>query len=338
MRLLLLSDTHGHLAQIDDRAARARADAVLHAGDFGFYSDESFDRLEARELFLRVVHSDLPEDEKAKAKKLRSDKLRAFMREKLPLSDLGAWLREGRGFKVPVYAVWGNHEDRAVVEALVGGRLEVSNLHLLYDAAGHRIGPFQIFGLGGNIIPERLLDTPSPLAGEGGKIWTTLAQIGRLAAILDAPRPPGSVRVLVSHLSPGREPLLTQIAARLGADVTVSGHMGSPWTVVWDEFAVRDPGESNRRLEAARARLEEALTAPLPEDPSLGADVARGQALLASLPEPVVDERGVRMPKWYRGAFHVNLPDAPDGEAILIVEDGRLILETRSHGLRVGEQ
>src|SRR5689334_18694434 len=94
-RLLLLSDTHGALAQIDDLAARVGADAVLHAGDFGFYDDSSVDRLEARELFLRVIHSDLPDAEKKKAKKLSGDKMRSFIRNELPLSDLAAWLREG---------------------------------------------------------------------------------------------------------------------------------------------------------------------------------------------------------------------------------------------------
>ncbi len=35
MRLLLLSDTHGMLGIINDLAAHVRADAVIHAGDFG---------------------------------------------------------------------------------------------------------------------------------------------------------------------------------------------------------------------------------------------------------------------------------------------------------------
>src|SRR5262245_46334245 len=111
MRLLLLSDTHGHLESIDRLARETRADAGVHAGDFGFYDDDSTDRLESRELFLRVVHSDLPPKTKTEAKKLKGAALRDFIRAKLPLSDLGAWLREGRGFALPTFAVWGNHED-----------------------------------------------------------------------------------------------------------------------------------------------------------------------------------------------------------------------------------
>lgn len=334
-RLLLLSDTHGALAQVDELSARVGAHAVLHAGDFGFYDDESVDRLEARELFLRVIHSHLPDEEKKKAKKLSGDKMRSFIRNELPLSDFGAWLREGRGFRVPVYAVWGNHEDRKVVEDLLTQKRRVENLHLLHEGASHRVGPFELFGLGGNIVPSLLGDRPAPLAGSGGKIWTTLAQIGALAAAMQRAEKGDAVRVLVSHLSPGREPLLVHLCARLGVDITVSGHMGSPWTAVWDEFAVRDTRESNRRLSDAQSALAPILEAPLPEDPILREQVEHARSLLASLPEPLVDERGATLPRWYRGGFHVNLPDVPDGYAVLTATDGRLSLETISHGLRI---
>ena len=41
MRFLLLSDTHGKLGIINDLAADVRADAVIHAGDFGFYDSST---------------------------------------------------------------------------------------------------------------------------------------------------------------------------------------------------------------------------------------------------------------------------------------------------------
>ena len=61
MRFLLISDTHRKLGSINELAAHVRADAVNHAGDFGFFHDESFERLSDRELRLHVVHSDMPE-------------------------------------------------------------------------------------------------------------------------------------------------------------------------------------------------------------------------------------------------------------------------------------
>ena len=45
MRLLLLSDTHGRLDLINELAEREQVDAVVHAGDFGFYDEKSVDRL-----------------------------------------------------------------------------------------------------------------------------------------------------------------------------------------------------------------------------------------------------------------------------------------------------
>ncbi|MGC4118049.1 MAG: metallophosphoesterase [Myxococcales bacterium] len=305
MRLLLLSDTHGHLDRVDALAKDCRAEAVLHAGDFGFYDDGSAERLESRELFLRVVHSHLSGPEKNRAKKLRGDALRDFVRASLPLSDLGAWLRTGRGFAQPTYAVWGNHEDGVVIANLLAGRRTVPHLTLLGVA---RHGPFRFFGLGGNLLPS-LLGEDAPLDGGRGKVRANLGDVLRLLD-LAGQREPGEVRVLVTHVSPGKEPLVSLLAAALDADLTVSGHMGSPYGCVWDDFAVREPAEAESRLAAARERLPEALRARLPSPSGAGGGA-----------------------RWYRGTFHVNLPDAPDGHAVLELCDGRLRLGTTSVGL-----
>ena len=307
MRLLLLSDTHGHLEPIDRLAREARADAVVHAGDFGFYDDDSADRLESRELFLRVVHSDLPAEAKKQAKRLKGDALRDFIRDKLPLSELGAWLGAGRGFAVPTFAVWGNHEDGAVVADLLAGRRRVPNLTLLGHA---RLGRLCLLGLGGNVLPD-VLGEEVPLDGGRGKLRATARGV---EALLDAapPRERGEVRVLVTHVSPGKVPLIGLLAAALDADLTVSGHMGSPFPCVWDDFAVRESAEAEARLAAAAAALPERLRERL-RAPAAGEGRAR----------------------WYRGTFHVNLPDAPDGHAVLELGDGGVRLETVSRGLRL---
>jgi predicted phosphodiesterase len=36
VRILLISDTHGSLGVINELVSRTQADAVIHAGDFGF--------------------------------------------------------------------------------------------------------------------------------------------------------------------------------------------------------------------------------------------------------------------------------------------------------------
>ena len=40
---------------------------------------------------------------------------------------------------------------------------------------------------------------------------------------------------------------------------------------------------------------------------------------------------------WFKKLWNINLPDAKDGHAILIVEDGRFSLETYSRGIRIAE-
>lgn len=57
MRFLLISDTHGDLGVINDLAGHVQLTRVIHAGDFGFYDDGSYERLSERELRL---HSDIP--------------------------------------------------------------------------------------------------------------------------------------------------------------------------------------------------------------------------------------------------------------------------------------
>lgn len=44
-RILLISDTHGNLDAINEKIALTNADMVIHAGDFGFYDENSINRL-----------------------------------------------------------------------------------------------------------------------------------------------------------------------------------------------------------------------------------------------------------------------------------------------------
>lgn len=51
-RILLLSDTHGHLDVINELSLKTNSDFVIHAGDFGFYDEKSVYRLSHRELLF----------------------------------------------------------------------------------------------------------------------------------------------------------------------------------------------------------------------------------------------------------------------------------------------
>lgn len=334
MRVLLISDTHGKLGIINQRAEQTRADAVVHAGDFGFHDRRSVERVSVREVAIHILHSRLSRNDIREAKKMNAEELRAFAAERLRMSELPEYIEGKHFFHVPVHAVWGNHEDVAVVEALRRGEIQVENLQLLDERAVHEIGSLRLFGLGGNVIAGPKL-FHEPLAGHGGKIWTTLAQMGRLLELAKEKRH-GEVRILVTHVSPGKEPLVARLAVHLKADFMVSGHMGSPYCVVWNEFGIREFAATREYLEARREVVERAWrevgdTLPAGENRRLA---ERGMEILSSLPGLDADDdpkNDGRRP-WFRRLFAINLPDAPDGHAVLSLVDGRVELETFSTG------
>jgi Calcineurin-like phosphoesterase len=102
MRFLLISDTHGKLGTINELSARVQADAVIHAGDFGFYDDASFERLSDRELRLHVTHSDLSSAEKDNLLRLsRKDLIEQAWKHHL-LGEFQSYLDGHESFRVPV--------------------------------------------------------------------------------------------------------------------------------------------------------------------------------------------------------------------------------------------
>jgi predicted phosphodiesterase len=52
MRFLLISDTHGRLGGIEELATRVRADAVIHAGGFGYFENGSVERIVTLHIHL----------------------------------------------------------------------------------------------------------------------------------------------------------------------------------------------------------------------------------------------------------------------------------------------
>lgn len=56
MRILVLSDTHGHLELINTLVEKHKADAVVHCGDFGI---ESANRLLQTPQYVHINTADL---------------------------------------------------------------------------------------------------------------------------------------------------------------------------------------------------------------------------------------------------------------------------------------
>ena len=335
-RLLLLSDTHGHLDIINELAERTDADAAVHAGDFGFYDRDSAAGLGKRELLLRIVHSPLPAEEKRAARKLPREQMEDFVRERCPLSQMPEYLEGRKAFTLPVFAVWGNHEDHRVVESFYTGGRTIENLHVLHEKETFHIGRFHIFGLGGNVIVGPKL-FQRPLAGGSGKVWATLSQLDALCAAAEENAQEGEIRLLVSHVSPGKEPLVSIVGARTRADFAVSGHMGAPFCMVWNEFAISEVGEAASRMQG---RAEHVLDISKPIGREEGRHGPTGDedtdvAAFGRLPEETVPlGRRPAVPRWYARMKYINLPDAQVGYAVLTDDGEALSLETRAEGYR----
>ena len=325
MRFLLISDTHGKLGIINELVAETQADAVIHAGDFGFYDYESYERLSERELRLHITHSELSTEERERILVLpRAERIVASKAE-CQLSEFPSYVSGEKRFEVPVYAVWGNHEDRDLVEKLFRGDIQVENLKVLHHRVAYRVGPALVYGIGGNLLAgSKFLQRP--IAGGAGKVWSTLAQYIDLIETVEKEEDHSGVRIFVSHVSPGKEPFVELVAARTRADFSVSGHMGAPTCMVWNPFAVSSIKEATCRLHDG---LEEMRRASLDKPESEVEWLEKAFDLIGRIPNDTVHiGRGAKAPRWYRGMTHINLPDAHVGYAVLDVENKSTAIQT----------
>ena len=330
MRLLLLSDTHGKLSIINELAATVQADAVVHAGDFGFYGMASGGRLSERELRILVRHSSVNQAEKKRAKGMSKDDLAVFVQKHKLLGDLQRYIKGEASFNVPVYAVWGNHEDKHVIEAFRDESYQVPNLHLLDERHVYHVGPFTLFGLGGNVLTGKKL-FHDPIGG-GGKVWATLGQFGKLCQTLsEVPEDDEEVRVFVTHVSPGKEPLAALMGAQYRADFHVSGHMAPPHTMIWNNFAIRKLERAKSWLIDGVAHIREnwELQKSYLKRRSTFESIEFGIGLLELSEMKRVRLGGRSVPAWYLTDY-INLPDAHCGYALLEASQGKVDMLSRS--------
>jgi len=117
IRALLISDTHGNIGIINTLVEKTNADIVIHAGDFGFYDESSYKHISSRELLLLITHSPYWKDYHVD-KQTNREVLIEIVRKHSLLGDFPEYQNHKEQFKVPVYAVYGNHEDVYVIKQL----------------------------------------------------------------------------------------------------------------------------------------------------------------------------------------------------------------------------
>ncbi|KAI7253487.1 hypothetical protein KC335_g15039, partial [Hortaea werneckii] len=231
-RVLCIADVRGNLRQLNELARNAKADYILHTGDFGFYDDSSLDRIAEKTLKHVAQYSPLLADplkaDIARSGPQSSIKER-FQRERLPLSELPQFLNKTYKLEVPVFTVWGACEDVAVLEKLRSGEYKIDNLHVIDEAHSRLLDvggvKLRLLGLGGAVVMHKMFDNGegrTTIAGGQGTMWTTLLQIGELIDTANRVYDPTETRLLLTHASPAREGLLNQLSVTLKADFSVS--------------------------------------------------------------------------------------------------------------------
>ncbi|KAF2485464.1 hypothetical protein BDY17DRAFT_308839 [Neohortaea acidophila] len=358
-RVLCIADVRGNLRQLNDLARLAKADYIIHTGDFGFYDEHSLERIAEKTLKHVAQYSPLLPDhvkaEIARNHNQHSVKER-FQRERLPLSELPQFLNKTFKLDVPVFTVWGACEDVAVLERLRSGEYKIDNLHVideshsrLLDVGGVKL---RLLGLGGAVVMHKMFDNGegrTTIAGGQGTMWTTLLQLGELIDTANRVYDPTETRVLITHASPAREGVLNQLSVTLKADFSISAGLHFRYGSSYNEFSVNPSLDHYRgKLSASKAQFNDVWETVKQEvEPAVAENDAQNKLLQQALdlvskmpatasggnpfgggppPNGQVDESA------FKNMWNFNLADAAFGWLVLDIDQGRIGTEMRAQG------
>ncbi|KAJ5081826.1 hypothetical protein NUU61_010090 [Penicillium alfredii] len=361
-RILCIADVRGNLKSLNELAKQARADHIIHTGDFGFYDDTSLERIADKTLKHVAQYSPLlPENVKrtiAQVPPQQSIKQR-FAPEQLPLSELPMLLDKRITLDVPVYTVWGACEDVRVLEKFRSGEYKVDKLHIIDEANSRLLDiggvKLRLLGLGGAVVMHKLFDNgegKTTIAGGQGTMWTTLLQMGELIDTANRVYDPSETRVFVTHASPAREGMLNQLSVTLKADFSVSAGLHFRYGSSYNEFSVNPSLDHYRGKLAAskasftdvwetvRGEVESAISSNEAQKTLLdnALDVVQKMPSIANGGNPFggpvaagnaagqVDESA------FKNMWNFNLADAAFGYLVLEIEGGRIATEMRAQG------
>ncbi|KAI9724166.1 MAG: hypothetical protein M1828_003911 [Chrysothrix sp. TS-e1954] len=359
-RILCIADVRGNLRSLNDLARTARADYIIHTGDFGFYDERSLDRVAEKTLKHVAQYSPLISDEARRQVATAPPNLpikEHIPRHQLPLSQLPEFLRGTYQFDVPVYTVWGACEDVQVLEKLRSGEYKVDKLHIideshsrLLDIGGVKL---RLLGLGGALVMHKLFDNGegrTTIAGGQGTMWTTLLQMGELIDTANRVYDPSETRLLVTHASPAREGLLHQLSVNLKVDFSISAGLHFRYGSSYNEFSVNPSLDHYRgKLAASKASFNDVWETVKSEvEPAVAENEAQQRLLhnaidivsrmpsVANGGNPFGGQIGSTAGQIDESAFknmwNFNLADAAFGYLVLEVDQGRIATEMRAQG------
>ncbi|OAG40578.1 hypothetical protein AYO21_05279 [Fonsecaea monophora] len=362
IRVLCIADVRGNLRSLNELAKTAKADYILHTGDFGFYDNTSLERIAEKTLKHVAQYSPLLSEhvkrQIAQPQPQRPIK-QMFTPDQLPLSELPLLLNKQITLDVPVYTVWGACEDVRVLERFRSGEYKVDNLHIidevnsrLLDIGGVKL---RLLGLGGAVVIHKLFDNgegKTYIAGGQGTMWTTLLQIGALIDTANRVYDPSETRIFLTHASPARDGILNQLSVTLKADFSISAGLHFRYGSSYNEFSVNPSLDHYRgKLAASKASFQDVWETVKMDVEQAIENNTNHKALLHSALEIVekmpstanggnpfggpvgggpgagqVDESA------FKNMWNFNLADAAFGYLVLEIEGGRIGTEMRAQG------
>ncbi|KAI9373568.1 hypothetical protein BJX61DRAFT_376171 [Aspergillus egyptiacus] len=362
VRVLCVADVRGNLKSLNELAKQARADHIIHTGDFGFYDDTSLERIADKTLKHVAQYSPLlPESVKraiAQTPPQTSIKSR-FTPDQLPLSELPMLLDKRLTLDVPVYTVWGACEDVRVLEKFRSGEYKVDKLHIIDEANSRLLDiggvKLRLLGLGGAVVMHKLFDNgegKTTIAGGQGTMWTTLLQMGELIDTANRVYDPSETRIFVTHASPAREGMLNQLSVTLKADFSVSAGLHFRYGSSYNEFSVNPSLDHYRgKLAASKASFNDVwetvrgeVEAAISQNDAQKTLLENALGVVEKMPTVAnggnpfggptnpgsgsgqVDESA------FKNMWNFNLADAAFGFLVLEVESGRIGTEMRAQG------
>ncbi|KAI1788951.1 hypothetical protein LXA43DRAFT_1023286 [Ganoderma leucocontextum] len=251
--------------------------------------------------------------------------------------------------QVPVYTVWGACEDVIVLEKFRAGQYDIENLHVLdeattrcLDIGGVRL---RLLGLGGALVPHKMFDNgdgSATIAGGQGTMWTTALQIGELVDTAQRVFDPTETRLLVSHASPGREGIISQLGLILKADLTVSAGLHFRYASSYNEFSVQSDFDGLRHKvvvgkeafdkvwESVKSQVDTVI------DDHQRVLLDKALSVVERIPPPPNQPGPTGQPHGedpaWKNCWNWNLCDAAYGSLILDIKEGRVSAELKSQG------
>ncbi|KAF4978689.1 hypothetical protein FDECE_18175, partial [Fusarium decemcellulare] len=361
IRVLCIADVRGNLRSLNDLAKQARADHIIHTGDFGFYDNTSLERIAEKTLKHVAQYSPLISEPVKKAIQQGGPgpvKTR-FPPNELPLSELPLLISGDLKLEVPVYTVWGACEDVRVLEKFRTGEYKVNNLHIIDEARSMllEVGgvKLRLLGLGGAVVMHKLFDNGegrTTIAGGQGTMWTTLLQMGELVDTAHRVYDPTETRIFVTHASPAREGILNQLSVTLKADFSISAGLHFRYGSSYNEFSVNPTLDHYRgKLAASKASFNDVWETVKGEvEPAIQQNEAQQNLLKNALQlvekmpttaaggnpfgGPVAGQAALGQvdESAFKNMWNFNLADAAFGYLVLEIQDGRIGTEMRAQG------